>query len=73
MTYMKMQHIPLVSAYLCQDCDSIGNNSGVCPACASSALLSLAAVLDRPLAVEEMRLVPYPMSRTVLVPDSLVA
>lgn len=73
MSYVKMQHIPLVSAYLCQDCESIGNNSGVCPACASSALLSLAAVLDRPLAVEELRLLPYPPSRAIPVPTTMVA
>jgi hypothetical protein len=50
MTYPNMQHIPLKSAYLCQDCNSIGNCSAQCPACASSVLLSLAGVLDRDLA-----------------------
>ena len=43
----KLQHMPLVSAYLCQDCNSVGNCSSQCPACASSALLALSAVLDR--------------------------
>ncbi len=47
MTYPKMQHFPLTFAYLCQDCNSVGNCSNQCPACASSALMALAAVLDR--------------------------
>ena len=40
-------HFPLTSAYLCQDCNSVGNSSMKCPACASTALLNLSAVLDR--------------------------
>jgi len=47
MTYPAMLHIPLTYAYLCQDCNSIGNCSSQCPACASAVLLSLAGVLDR--------------------------
>ncbi|HEY3628647.1 MAG TPA: hypothetical protein VGL00_20330 [Terracidiphilus sp.] len=42
-----LQHIPLRSAYLCQDCNSVGNCARQCPACASEVLLSLSAVLDR--------------------------
>jgi len=42
-----MNHIPLNSAYLCQDCDSVGNSAMRCPACASQALLGLAGVFDR--------------------------
>lgn len=45
-----LEHIPLSSAYLCQDCDSIGNCSSFCPACASPALMGLAGVLNRPQA-----------------------
>lgn len=41
------QHIPLAKAYLCQDCDSVGNSSMQCPACASPVLLGLAGVFDR--------------------------
>jgi hypothetical protein len=41
------EHIPLESAYLCQDCDAIGNCSIQCPACASRVLLGLASVLNR--------------------------
>ncbi len=41
------QYIPLTSAYLCQDCDCVGNSASHCPACASSALLNLACVLNR--------------------------
>jgi hypothetical protein len=42
-----MQHIPLRTAYLCQDCNAVGNDAHQCPACASAALLNLACVLDR--------------------------
>jgi len=42
-----MQHIPLSSAYLCQDCDCVGNCSMQCPACASGVLMGLAGVLER--------------------------
>ena len=47
MTFLSMQHIPLKRAYLCQDCNCIGNCAEHCPACASEALLSLAGVLNR--------------------------
>jgi hypothetical protein len=54
MTYPKMQHIPLTSAYLCQDCNSVGNCSKQCPACASEVLMGLAGVLDRDVEEERM-------------------
>ena len=47
MTFVSMQHIPLSKAYLCEDCDCVGNCSEQCPACASSALLCLAGILNR--------------------------
>ena len=47
MSLQKLQHIPLKSAYLCQDCNAVGNSSKQCPACASEVLLSLAVVLNR--------------------------
>ena len=47
MTLEMMQHIPLSSAYLCQDCDCVGNCSMQCPACASGVLMGLAGVLER--------------------------
>jgi hypothetical protein len=47
MTLCTMQHIPLSSAYLCQDCNCVGNCAVQCPACASAVLLNLAGVLDR--------------------------
>jgi hypothetical protein len=47
MTIISMQHIPLAGAYLCQDCNSVGNCSVQCPACASEALMGLAGVLNR--------------------------
>ena len=46
-TYATMQQIPLALAYLCQDCNCIGNSAKQCPACASVALLSLSGVLNR--------------------------
>jgi ferredoxin len=42
-----LQHMPLASAYLCQDCNSIGNCARQCPACASEVLLGLSGVLNR--------------------------
>ncbi|MGA3047051.1 MAG: hypothetical protein ABSD67_10535 [Terracidiphilus sp.] len=53
MSFYKMQHIPLSSAYLCQDCNCVGNCAGQCPACASTVLLNLATVLDREVSAEE--------------------
>jgi hypothetical protein len=47
MKHASMQHIPLASAYLCQDCSCIGNCSRQCPACASAVLMALAVVLER--------------------------
>lgn len=47
MTSIMLQYIPLTSAYLCQDCDCVGNSASYCPACSSRALLSLACVLNR--------------------------
>jgi len=41
------EHIPLEHAYLCQDCESVGNNAKKCPACASAVLMCLASVLNR--------------------------
>lgn len=40
-------HIPLASAYLCQDCNCVSNCSRRCPACASEVLMGLAGILDR--------------------------
>ena len=54
MKLISMQHIPLASAYLCPNCSCIGNCSERCPACASSALMSLAGVLDRNAEEETM-------------------
>lgn len=55
MTSPLMQHIPLTRAYLCQDCDSIGNCATQCPACASTVLLGLACVLNREEADTELQ------------------
>jgi len=47
MTFVSMQHMPLARAYLCEDCNCIGNWAEQCPACASRALIGLANVLNR--------------------------
>jgi hypothetical protein len=47
MSIYTMQHIPLSSAYLCQDCNCVGNCAMQCPACASAVVMGLAGVLDR--------------------------
>lgn len=52
MTLDSMQHIPLSSAYLCQDCDCVGNSAMQCPACASGVLMGLAGVLERKVEYE---------------------
>jgi len=41
------QYFPLANAYLCQDCDSVGNNSMHCPACGSGVLMVLASIFGR--------------------------
>ena len=41
------QHIPLAKAFLCQDCEEVGDSEQACPACASQSLLPLAVVLNR--------------------------
>ena len=47
MTHTVLQQIPLASAYLCQDCNVVGNCAMRCSACSSRVLLGLAGVLDR--------------------------
>lgn len=58
-------HIPLTSAYLCQDCNSVGNCSTQCPACASTVLMNLSAVLNREVeaVVEELEYEYIPTRR----------
>ena len=51
---VEQQSMPLTEAYLCQDCDSVGNSSMQCMACASEVLLGLAAVLDRNVVEKKM-------------------
>jgi hypothetical protein len=47
MTFATMQFIPLTSAYLCQDCNCVGNSASHCPACTSAVLLGLSGILNR--------------------------
>jgi hypothetical protein len=56
-----MEHIPLSSAYLCQDCNCVGNCATQCPACASVVLLGLAGILNRRIEIKsELEYVPMP-------------
>ena len=73
-TYLMLQHFPLTSAYLCQDCNSIGNSANRCPACASEVLMSVSSVLNR--AEDGMHEVKYPTLPTLTMatrPDSFMA
>lgn len=54
--FAAMQHMPLSCAYLCEDCHSVGNCSERCPACASTALINLAGILNREPPMEEPRI-----------------
>jgi len=60
MAFEARQYIPLTKAYLCQDCDAVGNNSMRCPACASEVLMGLAGVLDRKEKAEASNLFLFP-------------
>jgi hypothetical protein len=60
MTSKARQFFPLDKAYLCQDCDCVGNNSMRCPACASEVLMGLAGVLDRKEEVKLVKLLQFP-------------
>jgi hypothetical protein len=56
------QHFPLTSAYLCPDCNSIGNNSMHCPACASDVLMALEGVLNRKITKKSKNRIPAVIS-----------
>lgn len=43
----KTEYFPLASAYLCEDCQCVSNTAIRCPACASTALMNVALVLNR--------------------------
>ena len=68
MTSPMLQHIPLTNAYLCQDCDCVGNCATQCPACASSALLGLSCVLNRKGIEEEIPAANFTFSSVVHAP-----
>lgn len=44
---MKSEWFPLNTAYLCGNCDAVGNNSRTCPGCAGTSLISLSAIVNR--------------------------
>lgn len=73
MTFGSMQHMPLSSAYLCEDCHCVGNCAEQCPACASEALMGLAGVLNREQPMEKAQLSYVLGSRDGLVGSSLAA
>ena len=47
MTIAELQRMPMSSAFLCEDCQDIGNDPRRCPSCASQSLMGLANVLNR--------------------------
>jgi hypothetical protein len=67
-SYLKLQHFPLTSAYLCPDCNAIGNSANKCPACASEVLMSLSVVLNRAHEVPETQ---FPALPALAIPSSL--
>jgi hypothetical protein len=73
MTFGSMQHMPLSSAYLCEDCHCVGNCAEQCPACASAALMGLAGVLNREQPREKAQLSYVLGSRDGRVSSSLAA
>jgi hypothetical protein len=68
MTTPMLQHIPLKSAYLCQDCDCVGNSATQCPACASTVLLGLSCVLNRKEIVSDIPKTTFAFSSVVHAP-----
>jgi hypothetical protein len=54
MTFAAMLHMPLMSAYLCPDCDCVGNSALRCPACGSTVLLGLSGILNREINVTNL-------------------
>lgn len=47
MTMAEMVHMPLARAWLCGDCDSIGNCAEHCPACAEGSLVAMITLINR--------------------------
>jgi hypothetical protein len=52
-----MSAFPLSRAYLCVDCESVGEGSRVCEKCASTSVLSLAIALNPNDAATETNIV----------------
>lgn len=42
-----LQHFHVSQAYICVDCDHVGNSANQCPSCASESLVSVSAVVNR--------------------------
>lgn len=50
MRYIKMQQstfVNLADAYLCTDCEAIGNSGSHCPRCQSTALIAISRAIPR--------------------------
>lgn len=73
MTFAALQHMPLASAYLCEDCHCVGNCAEQCPACASEALMGLAGVLNREKPSEQSPVTIASASRPIRKGKSLTA
>lgn len=43
----ELHYFQLKAAFLCLDCDCVGNSACYCPVCCSTSLLSLAKLLNR--------------------------
>jgi hypothetical protein len=44
---IQTQHFPLSKAYLCENCQCVGNRSESCACCGSRSILSLGSILNR--------------------------
>lgn len=73
MTFVSMQHMPLSSAYLCEDCHCVGNCAEHCPACASAALIGLAGILNRETPREKVQVSHARTQHRTRVTTSLAA
>ena len=60
-----LQHFALQSAYLCPDCNTIGNCANQCPACASRTLMGLSAILDREIVEERKPVAQMPSAHAL--------
>ena len=60
--------IALENAFLCLDCDRIGDDAKRCPACLSEALLGLDAVLNRSAGLDTSFPLVVSLGEKIIVP-----